>query len=83
MAKGIIVITGVGMKEATRKFKYPDPADIHEGHTPGKKVKINGLSHLYFDDAGKLYREDVYFNELDLLQQLGYSLQPPAQNQGE
>ena len=43
----------------------------------GKKVKINGLSHLYFDDVGKLYREDVYFNELDLLQQLGYSLTPP------
>lgn len=43
----------------------------------GKKVKINGLSHLYFDDAGKLYREDVYYNELDLLQQLGYTLTPP------
>ncbi len=43
----------------------------------GKKVKINGLSHLYFDKAGKLYREDVYYNELDLLQQLGYTLTPP------
>lgn len=43
----------------------------------GKKVKINGMSHLYFDEAGKLYREDVYFNELDLLQQLGYSFEPP------
>ena len=43
----------------------------------GKKVKINGLSQLYFNEAGKLYREDVYFNELDLLQQLGYSLNPP------
>ena len=43
----------------------------------GKKVKINGLSHLYFDDAGRLYREDVYYNELDLLQQLGYTLTPP------
>ncbi len=43
----------------------------------GKKVRINGLSQLYFNDAGKLYREDVYFNELALLQQLGYSLNPP------
>ena len=43
----------------------------------GKKVKINGLSHLYFDELGRLYREDVYYNELDLLQQLGYSLSPP------
>jgi len=43
----------------------------------GKKVKINGMSQLYFDEIGKLYREDVYFNELDLLQQLGYSLTFP------
>ena len=43
----------------------------------GKKVKINGLSHLYFDETGKLFREDVYYNELDLLQQLGYTLTPP------
>ncbi|MGI9546293.1 MAG: ester cyclase [Flavobacteriaceae bacterium] len=43
----------------------------------GKKVKINGLSHLYFSDSAKLYREDVYYNELDLLQQLGYTLTPP------
>ncbi|MEN8790253.1 MAG: ester cyclase [Flavobacteriaceae bacterium] len=43
----------------------------------GKKVKINGMSQLYFDEIGKLYREDVYFNELDLLQQLGYTLTFP------
>lgn len=43
----------------------------------GKKVKINGVSHLYFNQEGKLYREFVYFNELDLLQQLGYTLVPP------
>lgn len=44
----------------------------------GKKVKINGMSELYFDKDGKLYREIVYYNELDLLQQLGYSLIPPV-----
>ena len=43
----------------------------------GKKIKIQGLSHLYFTDEGKLYKEDVYYNELDLLQQLGYSLKSP------
>jgi steroid delta-isomerase-like uncharacterized protein len=43
----------------------------------GKKVKINGMSHLYFDEDGKLYGEYVYFNELELLQQLGYTLLPP------
>lgn len=41
MAKGIVIVTGVGMKEATAQFKQPDPADIIPGHTPGKKVKIN------------------------------------------
>lgn len=43
----------------------------------GKKVQINGLSQMYFTEEGRLYREVVYFNELDLLQQLGYSLNPP------
>ncbi|WP_297798168.1 ester cyclase [uncultured Eudoraea sp.] len=43
----------------------------------GKKIKIQGLSHLYFTDEGKLYKEDVYYNELDLLQQLGYTLEAP------
>lgn len=44
----------------------------------GKKVKIQGLSHLYFTEEGKLYKEDVYYNELDLLQQLGYTLTAPV-----
>ncbi len=43
----------------------------------GKKVKVNGVSHIYFNQDGKLYREFVFFNELDLLQQLGYTLVPP------
>ena len=44
----------------------------------GKKIKIQGLSHLYFTEEGKLYKEDVYYNELDLLQQLGYTLASPV-----
>ncbi len=43
----------------------------------GKKVDINGLSQLYFNAEGKLIKEDVVFNELELLQQLGYTLTPP------
>ncbi len=43
----------------------------------GKKVNINGLSHLSFDKEGKIIQEVVYFNELELLQQLGYTLLPP------
>ncbi|MGB5822322.1 MAG: ester cyclase [Saonia sp.] len=44
----------------------------------GKKASITGLSRLYFNEDGKMYREDVYYNELDLLQQLGYTLKPPV-----
>jgi len=44
----------------------------------GKKVQINGLSQLYFDNEGRIIREDVVFNELELLQQLGYTLNPPV-----
>ena len=44
----------------------------------GKKAKVSGMSLLSFDEEGKLYREEVYYNELDLLQQLGYTLVPPA-----
>ena len=48
-----------------------------EINATGKKVKVNGISHLYFDKEGKIYREDVFYNELDLLQQLGFTLNPP------
>jgi predicted ester cyclase len=49
-----------------------------EMRATGKKVKIQGLSHLYFTEEGKLYKEDVYYNELDMLQQLGYTLTSPV-----
>jgi steroid delta-isomerase-like uncharacterized protein len=43
----------------------------------GKKVKINGFSHFYFNEDGKIYQEDIFYNELEFLQQLGYSLEAP------
>ncbi len=43
----------------------------------GKKVKISGITHLYFDENKKIYREDVFYNELGLLQQLGFTLNAP------
>jgi len=48
-----------------------------EGTATGKKVKIIGSSILYFDKNRKMVQEDVYFNELDLVQQLGFTLNPP------
>ncbi|MCJ7468446.1 MAG: ester cyclase [Maribacter sp.] len=44
----------------------------------GKKVNISGCSSLQFNEQGKIVREDVYYNELELLQQLGYTLNPPV-----
>lgn len=44
----------------------------------GKKVKVSGITHIDFDDQGKFIFEEAFFNELSLLQQLGYSLRPPA-----
>ncbi|MBJ2175574.1 ester cyclase [Aureibaculum sp. A20] len=48
-----------------------------EINATGMKIKVNGISHLYLDKEGKIYREDVFYNELDLLQQLGFTLNPP------
>jgi steroid delta-isomerase-like uncharacterized protein len=44
----------------------------------GKKVKVSGCSSLLFNEEGKMVRENVYYNELELLQQLGYTLNPPV-----
>jgi len=44
----------------------------------GKKVKINGMAQMNFDEEGKLFQEYVYYNDLELLQQLGYTLVPPV-----
>ncbi len=50
------------------------------GESPptGKKIKINGISHIKFNKEGKIIYEDVFYNELLLLQQLGYTLIPPT-----
>ena len=50
------------------------------GETPatGKKVKFSGYTIGHYSTDGKFSGEDVYFNELDLLQQLGYTLLPPV-----
>ena len=40
----------------------------------GKKVKITGLSRLHFNGDGKLDEENVFYDQLDLMQQLGHTL---------
>lgn len=44
----------------------------------GKKAKTEGLSRLHFNGEGKIDIENVYFDQLDLMQQLGITLAPPA-----
>lgn len=43
----------------------------------GKKVKISGMTSFEFNDQGEIIYENVYYNELLLLQQLGYTLTKP------
>lgn len=49
------------------------------GETPatGKHVVVSGYSELTFDEQGKISQEKIYYNELQLLQQLGYTLNQP------
>ena len=48
-----------------------------EAPATGKKVKVSGFSIIHFNDKGKMIQEDIYFNELEFLQQLGYTLNLP------
>lgn len=43
----------------------------------GKKIKISGITRMDFDREGKIAVEEVYYNELSLLQQMGHTLNPP------
>lgn len=49
------------------------------GAYPGKglKVKISGISRIDFDEDGKIIYENIFYNELSLMQQLGYNLMMP------
>lgn len=44
----------------------------------GNKVNVTGMSHVGFDKQGKIAREDVYFDNLSLMTQLGQTLTPSS-----
>lgn len=44
----------------------------------GNKVKIFGVSRIKFTGEGKVNQEDVYYNELELMNQLGYKIAKEA-----
>ena len=58
-------------------FKGTNTGVFGESPATGKSIVVHGFSELIFDTQGKIKKEDVYYNELELLQQLGYSLNPP------
>lgn len=43
----------------------------------GKKVQINGMTRLDFDEQGQITHQTIFYTELALLQQLGYVLDRP------
>ncbi|MGI9532138.1 ester cyclase [Lutimonas sp.] len=43
----------------------------------GKQVQINGITRLDFNDDNKIVKQNVFYTELSLLQQLGHTLQRP------
>ncbi len=62
---------------ATWTFTGTNTAEFAEFAATGKKTEVNGVTILKFNEEGKMVREDTFYNELYLLQQLGYSLKPP------
>jgi len=51
--------------------------DIFDVIATGKKLHKWGFSHLIFNEEGKIYQEDIFYNEWSFLQQLGYTLVAP------
>ena len=58
-------------------FTGTNTGTFGESPPTGKKVIVNGYSTIQFNNKGKMVQEDVYYNELEFLQQLGYTLTPP------
>ena len=58
-------------------FEGTNTGEFAEYLPTGKKAKVDGVSFFQFTEDGKISREETYYNELYLLQQLGYTLQPP------
>ena len=46
----------------------------------GKKIEIHGFSVWAFDSNGLAVQEDSFFDNMDMLSQLGYTLTPPKAN---
>ncbi len=61
----------------TWTFEGTNTGEFAECLPTGKKAMVSGVTLFLFNADGKIVREDTYYNELYLLQQLGYTLHPP------
>lgn len=61
----------------TWTFQGTNTGEFAEYLPTGKKAIVSGVSLFLFNEEGRIIREDTYYNELYLLQQLGYTLTPP------
>ncbi len=58
-------------------FEGTNTGEFGEYVPTGKKARVSGVSIFLLNGENKIDREDTYYNELYLLQQLGFSLIPP------
>ena len=56
------------------KMTGTNDGEFAESPATGKKVDLNGLSRLHFNDEGKMDMEHIHFDQLQLMEQLGKSL---------
>lgn len=48
--------------------------DYGDRPATGKKIKISGITRIDLNEEGKIIYENIYYNELSFMQQLGYAL---------
>ena len=56
------------------KMTGTNDGEFAESPATGKKVSVNGLSRLHFTEEGKMDMEHIHFDRLQLMEQLGRSL---------
>ena len=59
--------------------KGTNTGDLEAGiSATGKAIHFDIMVHSVWDDAGKIIKEDVYYDRLQLLKQLGFQILPPT-----
>ena len=48
--------------------------EFNDHSATGKKVKISGITEIILNEEGMITYENIYYNELSQMQQLGYKL---------